>query len=134
MNDTNKLGNTKLEMEKGEMALEEAQILFDNGKYDGAISRAYYAAFHYACAALLSKGLEAKSHQGMQRLFHLHFIRTKIFGEKAGVILSHAQKAREEADYYPEISFTKTIAEERLDEVGELVKQIRSYLGKIKSK
>lgn len=133
MNDKNKLGNAKLEMEKGEAALEEAQILFDNGKYDGAISRAYYAAFHYSCAALLSKGLEAKSHQGMQRLFHLHFIRTKIFNERAGVILSHAQKAREEADYYPEISFTEEVAGERLNEVKKFVKQIRSYLSKIKS-
>ncbi|MFH1653694.1 MAG: HEPN domain-containing protein [Pseudomonadota bacterium] len=128
MNNENKLGNSGLEMEKGSSALEEAQILFDNAKYDGAVSRAYYAAFHYACAALLSKGLEAKSHQGMQRLFHLHFIRTKIFNNKAGVILSHAQKAREEADYYPEISFTKEIAEERLNEVKTFVKQLHAYL------
>lgn len=115
-------------MEKGNAALEEAQILFDNAKYDGSVSRAYYAAFHYACAALLNKGLEAKSHQGMQRLFHLHFIRTKILDDKAGVMLSHAQKAREEADYYPEISFSKEIAEELLNEVKILIEQIRSYL------
>jgi len=128
MNETNKIGNAGFEMEKGDSALEEAQILFDNEKYDGAVSRAYYAVFHYACAALLSKGLEARSHQGMQRLFHLHFIRTKIFSDRAGLILSHAQKAREEADYYPEISFTKAIAKERLDEVKMLIKQIRSHL------
>lgn len=82
MNEANKLGNAGFEMEKGNAALEEAQILFDNAKYDGAVSRAYYAAFHYACAVLLNKGLEAKSHQGMQRLFHLHFIRTKILSDK----------------------------------------------------
>lgn len=128
MNEANKLGNASLEIEKGGATLEEAEILFNNGKYDGAVSRAYYAAFHYACAALLSKGLEAKSHQGMQRLFHLHFIRTKIFDDKAGIILSHAQKAREEADYYPEISFSKEVAKERLEEVKKFVKQIRSYL------
>lgn len=133
MNDVNKLGNAKLEMDKGDLALEEAQLLFDNSKFDGAISRAYYAAFHYTCAALLSKGLEAKSHQGMHRLFHLHFIRTKIFEERSGIILSHAQKAREEADYYPEISFTREIASERLTEVKKFIKQVRSYLVKIKS-
>lgn len=130
MNDVNKFENAGLETEKGDAALEEAQILFENKKYDGVVSRAYYAAFHYASAALLRKGLEAKSHQGMQRLFHLHFIRTKIFNDKAGITLSHAQKAREEADYYPEISFTREVAEERLNEVKKFVKQVRSYLDK----
>ncbi len=51
-----------------------------------------------------------------------------MFDGKAGVILSHAQKAREEADYYPEISFSKEIAEERLNEVKIFIEQIRSYL------
>lgn len=79
MNDTNRHENAKLEKAKGDNAWEEATLLFQGGKYDGAVSRAYYAAFHYVCAALLTKGLEARSHQGAQRLFHLHFIRTGIF-------------------------------------------------------
>lgn len=128
MNDSNKTENARLEKEKGDAALEEAQILFNNKKYDGAVSRAYYAAFHYGCAALFSKGLEAKSHRGMQRLFYLHFIRTKIFDEEIGIILSHAQKAREEADYYPEISFSGKIARERLQEAKKLIESIRAYL------
>lgn len=82
MNAINKIENARLEREKGDAALEEAKILFDNGKYDGAVSLAYYAAFHYGSAALFSMGLETRSHRGMQRLFHLHFIRTKIFDEE----------------------------------------------------
>ncbi len=35
-----------------------------------------------------------------------------------------------EADYYPEISFSKEVAAEQLREVEELVGQIRSYLRK----
>lgn len=120
--------NAKLEKAKGDNALEEAQILAEKEKYDGAVSRAYYAAFHYASACLLTKGLEAHSHQGMQRLFHLHFVRTGIFSEETGVLLSHAQKAREEADYFPEISFTKKIAQERIQEVESFVQQAKQYL------
>lgn len=130
MTGANKTENAKLEARKGRAASEEAKILFDNEKYDGAVSRAYYSAFHYASAALLTKGLESRSHQGTQRLFHLHFIKTGVIGEKAGVLLSHAQKAREEADYYPEISFSKEVAAEQLREVEQLVGQIQSYLRK----
>jgi len=131
MNDSNKIENAGFEKQKGDAAMEEANILFKNGKYDGAVSRAHYAAFHYGSAALFSKGLEANSHRGMQRLFHLHFIRTKIFDEEIGIFLSHAQKAREEADYFPEITFSKEIAEKRIQEAEKFVENVRDYLQKI---
>lgn len=128
MNDINCTTNAKLEKAKGDSAWEEAMILFDKEKYDGAVSRAYYAAFHHSCAALLTKGMEAISHRSLQRLFHLHFIRTKIFPDNVGVLLSHAQKAREEADYFPEVSFTKEIAQDRIQEVKEFLKASSKYL------
>lgn len=130
MNAINRSENSKLEQERGKSALEEAKILFANRKYDGAVSRGYYAAFHYACAVLLSHGLEARSHRGLQRLFHLHFIKAKIFDEEIGVILGHAQKAREEADYYPEIAFSEKTAGDRLAEVENFVAQMRKFLKK----
>lgn len=128
MNATNRAANAVLERAKGGAAWEEAQLLFDNAKYDGAVTRAYYAAFHYTCALLLTKGLEARSHQALQRLFHLHFIRTKIFPERIGVLLSHAQKAREEADYYPEVTFSREVAQERLQDVSQFLDTARAFL------
>lgn len=128
MNSVNRMENATLEVSKGNSSWEEAQILFDNGKFDGAITRAYYAAFHYASALLLTKGLEARSHQALQRLFHLHFIRTKTFSERMGTLLSHAQKAREEADYYPEVTFSKDTAQERLQDVKAFLTAARKHL------
>ncbi|MBI2343794.1 MAG: HEPN domain-containing protein [Deltaproteobacteria bacterium] len=128
MNATNREENAILEQAKGDGAFEEAEILFRHGKCDGAVSRGYYAAFHYACACLLTKGLEARSHHALQRLFHLHFVRSKIFHEKTGVLLSHAQKAREEADYFPEVTFTVEIAGDRLEEVRQFIATARQYL------
>lgn len=130
MNDTNCAENAKLEIAKGDSAWEDAEILFSRGKYDGAVSRAYYAAFHYACGLLMTKGLEARSHRGMQRMFHLHFIHTGVFSQKAGVFLSHAQKAREEADYFPEVTFSKEIAQDRLNDVSGFLKVAKEYLKK----
>lgn len=94
MNAIHRIENARLEKSKGDSTWEEAEILFERRKFDGAVSRAYYAAFHYACACLLTKGLEARSHQALRRLFPLHFIRTDLFTETSGVLLSHAQKAR----------------------------------------
>ncbi|MBI4223565.1 MAG: HEPN domain-containing protein [Deltaproteobacteria bacterium] len=69
MNEINRRENAKLEKAKGDNAFEEAKILSNNGKYDGAVSRAYYAAFHYACACLLTKGLEPNPIKGCNDSF-----------------------------------------------------------------
>ncbi|MBI4367626.1 MAG: HEPN domain-containing protein [Deltaproteobacteria bacterium] len=131
MNAINRVENAKLEKAKGVSTWEEAEILFERGKFDGAVSRAYYAAFHYACACLLTKGLEARSHQAVRRLFQLHFIRTGLFPEMSGVLLSHAQKAREEADYFPEVSFSAAVTKERLAEVRQFLATASKYLTEV---
>ena len=130
MNDINKKANIQMEVEKGQACLRQATLLFKNNEYDGVISRAYYAVFHYASALLLTKGLEARSHEGLIRLFNLHFIKTGVFSKQYSTILSHAQKAREEADYWTEIPFTKEDAELRLNESSEFIKNAEEYLAK----
>jgi uncharacterized protein (UPF0332 family) len=52
----NRRANASSEIVRGEDALEAAEILLSSGKLADAISRAYYAAFHYARALLLSLG------------------------------------------------------------------------------
>lgn len=130
MTKENRLENARLEKAKGDSSWEEATILFEKAKYDGAVSRGYYAAFHYACSLLLTKGLEGRSHRGTQRLFHPHFIRTGIFPNRIGVLLSHSQKAREEADYFPEITFTRETAEAQLNEIEQFLQAARAHLAK----
>lgn len=128
MNAKNKEINKRLEVEKGEACLRQAELLMKNGEYDGAVSRAYYAVFHYATALLLTKGLEVASHEGLIRLFGLHFIKTGVFSKKYSTILSHAQKAREEADYWPEIPFTVEDAQVRLEETRDFIREFAKHL------
>lgn len=128
MNDNNKKLNTEMEIEKGQACLRQAELLYKNSEYDGAISRAYYAVFHYVSALLFTKGIEARSHEGLVRLFNLHFIKTAILPKEFSTILSHAQKAREEADYWPEIPFTKEDAATRIKETKEFISRIEKLL------
>lgn len=128
MNTKNRKINISLEMEKGDAALRQAEILFKNGEFDGAVSRAYYAAFHYAQALLFSQGIEARSHQALNRLFSLHFVRSGEFEKRFATILSHAQKAREESDYSPEIPFSSEEAKLRIDETKEFIVRAGEYL------
>lgn len=128
MNDINKKLNISIEWEKAKEAFKEAKVLQGQKLPNGCISRAYYAAFHAGKALLLMEGLETRSHQGLGRLFSLHFVKTGKFDAKFSRILSKAQKYREEADYSSEFVFTMEDANERLKEINEFVGFVENFL------
>jgi len=51
-------------LERAENSIQAAKELAASGFYDFAASRAYYAAFYAATAALLDEGLEFSKHSG----------------------------------------------------------------------
>ena len=129
MNQTNQRINIKEEIEESNESLEDAELLCANGRYQGATSRAYYAASHMVQALLLTKGLEAKSHHGVAHLFRLHFVKPGVVESRYSQILARAQKYREEADYHHAMEFSKEQAEDTLAEVRELIAALGKHLG-----
>ena len=88
MNDENKRKNILEELERAAKTLKAASLLYEAGLLSDAISRLYYFLLYNVRALLLTKGLEAKSHEGALRLFGLHFIKEKIFSAKSSHIFS----------------------------------------------
>lgn len=128
MTEENKKANIQAELEGAEKTLLEADLLFKNGFFKGAVSRLYYSLLYNVRALLLTKGLEPKSHEGALRLLSLHFIKEGLFETKASHVFSKLMKYREEADYNPAYIFTKEDFVELRKEVGELSDKIKAYL------
>ncbi len=61
------------ELERAKNALRAAQELHKLGLYSDAVSRAYYAALHYAVALLLTEGVEPKTHGGVSTMLGFVF-------------------------------------------------------------
>ncbi|MBO7568384.1 MAG: HEPN domain-containing protein [Bacteroidales bacterium] len=49
---------TEYRCQRSKNALDEAKLLFENGYYNGAISKLYYAAFYAASALMLKNKLK----------------------------------------------------------------------------
>jgi uncharacterized protein len=64
-----------------------------------ALTRAYFACFHAARAALFRRDIEPKSHAGALTLFNLHFVKVGLVSIGASALLARLQKYREAADY-----------------------------------
>ena len=103
------------EVRRGAEALESADILLNAGKYADAVSRAYYAAYHYARALLLSAGEEPRTHGGLDRLLQRDFVRTGQLEAKDARLLARLMAFRQSADYTAEYVFTDATARDEVD-------------------
>lgn len=91
-------------MSKAESSLGAARLLLDNGYTDEACSRAYYAMFDAARAALLIANAPveaevARTHRGLMSAFGLHIVKPGLISQEIGRSLSQAQHVRLIADY-----------------------------------
>src|SRR5437879_7959639 len=103
------------QLAKARRALEAAQFLFKGGFFGDAVSRAYYSVFHAARAALLTQGIQPRTHKGVNERFNMDLVLSRKIEPEYLSILGREQTDRETADY----SIEKEISEEQSKESVE---------------
>jgi uncharacterized protein len=106
--------NAKDEAERGQECLREAEVLLAAGLHVGAVSRAYYAAYHWARALLFLKGIEPKTHRGVIQLVALHYVQPRVLSAAAAGDLGHLETFRELCDYNAKAKFDEAQTREEL--------------------
>ncbi len=117
-------------LERAEQSLEAAKELTANGFYDFAASRAYYAAFYAANAALLSDGLEFSKHSGVIASVHQRLVKTGKLDKQQGRDLNWLFELRSVGDYGATIHVSQQDAEKSIKVAEDFVETIKSSLGK----
>lgn len=74
-------------LESAEERLKAARLLLERQMYADAVSRAYYAVFQAARAALATRDLDSRKHSGIIGLFNQQFVKTGILPKDYGKIL-----------------------------------------------
>ena len=96
--------NASERLAKAQTSLAAARLLLKEGLGNDACSRAYYAMFDAARAALTASGApvsaeKARTHSGAISAFSLYLIKTEKLPAIHGARLSQAHQARLMADY-----------------------------------
>lgn len=115
---------------RSQNALDEAKLLFDNGYYNGAISKLYYAAFYAASALMLKNKLKASTHTGIKTMLGLHYVSKKLLSFQAGKTFTTLFEKRQSSDY-EDFSFCdsstylelRPLTEQFIQEVENLLNQ-----------
>lgn len=116
------------ELLRGEKALLAARTLLDAGLYEDAITRAYYAAFHFATAALIVVDVQPRSHRGLHALFAQHLIQPGLLPASCRKSLRRLEAFRDSADYDASFSFDREGTIEEIEVAEAFIETIRAWL------
>ena len=110
-----------------------SKTLLHAGDNDGASSRAYYAMFHAARAALLHvdappEALAAKTHRGLQAAFNQYLVRANAVPKEFGAHLRRAEEFRLFGDYSAD-QVSRQDAQDMYQLAARFVDEISRLLG-----
>ncbi len=128
MTNENRKAHVDAEVERARECLRAAEALLSLRLWSDCVSRAYYAALHYAMALLLSEGIEPKTHAGVGAMLGLHFVRAGKLDSEAARELSRLEQFRGEADYNRFFVFTERSATEELAVARTFCERAAAYL------
>jgi len=124
------MNETTALIEKAKRYLKSAELLLKDGDCESSVSRAYYAMFYTAEAALLTKNLSFSSHKGVISAFGEHFVKPGIFPKEMGRELNRAFEKRQVGDYEYTSVISNEEAEQILQSAKEFVNIIARWLNK----
>lgn len=110
-------------------SLEAARHLAATGYHDFAASRAYYAAFYAATAALLAEGFETSKHSGVIAAILQRFVRTARLGVDQGKALNWLFELRDVGDYGVMAHISQQEAEQAIAVAESFVAAIKKLIG-----
>ena len=89
----------KYRIQRAKETLADADNLINNGSYNSAVNRLYYACYYSVIALLIKNGINAQTHQGVIQMFSLHFIVTNKINKKYSVFYGKLFNSRISGDY-----------------------------------
>lgn len=113
---------------KAKRALVVAKRNYQEGDYDFAISRAYYATFYMITAALLTKQITPSKHSRAIGEFNRHFVHGGVFAKEFGRLISDLFRQRQMGDYSFDVTIDKVDAEEEIKKAERVIEAILIYL------
>ena len=115
-------------IEKARRYLRSVELLIQDGDYDSAVSRSYYAMFYSAQAALLKKKMTFTSHKAVISAFGRYFVKTGIFEKRLGRDLNIIFDERQLGDYESNFSISEDSARHTFESARGFVDQVAEWL------
>lgn len=115
-------------LKKAERYIRSARLLADDGDFDSAVSRLYYAMFFIAEALLESRGLTFSSHKALISAYGQHFAKTQVLDVRFHQALLSAFSQRQLGDYTTDAGLTRDDINTLLTDAQDFLAAARGWL------
>lgn len=100
----------------------------ENGYYNTAVNRLYYACYYAASALLIKNGIETKSHDGVRQMLGKEFVLTGKIPIELGKFYSLAFSKRSAGDYEDFVNHTEKTVLDMYPKAVEFVECVKTLL------
>lgn len=117
-------------LERADTSIRAARDLISSGYFDFVASRAYYAAFYAATAALLFEGVEFSKHSGVIAAVHQRFVKTGKLPRQCGRDLNWLFELRAIGDYGETRHVPQEDAARAIEAADGFLQAIKTMIGR----
>ena len=118
----------KYRIEKAEITFSHIQINIEAGYWEIVANRLYYAAYYMVSALLIKNKFEAKSHDGIIRLFAQYFVATSKVEKADGALYSRLFSLRLKGDYNDNYNLSEEEVLPRVKETARFIERIKDLI------
>ena len=104
--------------------LAEVPFLKQQGYYNTAVNRLYYACYYAAVALLVKHGINPGTHAGVKQMLGLHFVATGRLSRESGRAFSLLFERRHSSDY-------DDFAYSSAEEIDELLPKATTFINAV---
>jgi len=117
-------------IERAEQTLGEVQSHLENGFWNTAINRMYYACYYAIGALLVKDDIEVNSHAGVRQKFGQLYVKPGKIDRELGKHFTELFEKRNRGDYNDFIDYDESDAVTLLPNTVELIDKIKALIGK----
>ena len=121
LQDQDRISIVRYRIENAHRTIDEVSTHIENGFYNTAINRMYYACYYAASALLVANKIVTKSHDGVRQMFSLHFVKTGLVPKDFGRFYNNLFEKRGTGDYEDLFDHTLVTCEEYYPKAKEFV-------------
>ena len=125
MKDSERADLIHYRLNRASETLQEMDIHLENGLWNTAINRLYYACYYAATAILLDSDIKASTHSGVRQMLGLHFVKTGKLSADLGKVFTDLFDKRHASDYDDFITVTREDVEDLLPPAREFIARIK---------
>lgn len=119
---------SKYRQERAHETLNEIPYLKEQGYYNTAVNRLYYACYYAAVALLTKNHITAGTHAGVKTMLGLHFVSKGLLSKESGRAFTNLFDSRQSGDYDDFVYSTKEEIDELYPKAQRFIEEIDKLL------